>query len=69
MEGTLLGQNPDPTNYLMRVKVSPPGHLFQDPTLSEYPYKDLEYCLDINRFDFIMPISREGGQLLMKAAE
>jgi 2-phosphosulfolactate phosphatase len=67
MEGTLLGKNPDPTNYLMRVKDSPPGRLFQNPALSEYPYQDLEYCLEINRFDFIMPIAREDDHLLMKA--
>ncbi|MBE9473424.1 MAG: 2-phosphosulfolactate phosphatase, partial [Chloroflexi bacterium] len=59
MEELLLGRKPDPNEYLRRVSESPPGRLFQDPKLIDYPYQDLEYCLAINRFDFAMPIYRE----------
>ncbi len=68
IEEALLSQNPDPTNHLLRVKDSPTGRLFQDPDLLEYPSRDLEYCLEINRFDFVMPISRHDDHLLMKAS-
>jgi 2-phosphosulfolactate phosphatase len=65
MEELLLGHNPDPSDYLRRVSESPPGRLFLDPKLKDYPFQDLEYCLMIDRFDFIMPIYREGEHLLM----
>lgn len=67
MEELLQGHNPDPTNYLLRVKESPPGLLFKDPRRLEYPLRDLEYCLAIDRFDFVMPIFRDNGHLLMIA--
>ena len=69
IEELLLDHNPDPSDYLRRVSESPPGRLFQDLKLEDYPYQDLEYCLMINRFDFIMPIYKEGGHLLMIATD
>jgi len=69
MEELILGRNPDPSEYLRRVSESPPGRLFQDPKLIDFPYQDLEYCLAVNRFDFVMPIYRENEHLLMIATE
>jgi 2-phosphosulfolactate phosphatase len=69
LEELLLNHNPDPSDYLRRVSESAPGRLFQDPKLEDYPYQDLEYCLMINRFDFIMPIYKKGGHLLMIATD
>ena len=65
-----LSQNEvDPESYLQRVRESNPGRLFQDPDLPEYPLKDLEYCLTINKFDFVMPVQRSGEHLLMRASK
>jgi 2-phosphosulfolactate phosphatase len=69
MEELLLGCNPDPSQYLRRVSESPPGRLFQDPKSIDYPYQDLEYCLAVNRFEFVMPIFRENEHLLMIATD
>jgi len=67
---TQLSQNEvDPESYLQRVRESTPGQLFQDPELPEYPFKDLEYCLTINKFDFVMPVQRSGEHLLMRASK
>jgi 2-phosphosulfolactate phosphatase len=65
IEALLSGHNPDPSSYLNRVKASAPGQLFLDPQLDDYPLMDLEYCLAINRFDFVMPVLRQDGDLLL----
>jgi 2-phosphosulfolactate phosphatase len=69
MEELLLGRNPDPSGYLRRVSESLPGRLFQDPKIKDYPYQDLEYCLAINEFDFVMPIHKDHEHLLMIATD
>ncbi len=69
MEALLNGRHPDPSQYLNRVIDSPPGRLFQDPELADYPLQDLEYCLAINRFDFILPIRMQEEHLLMVATD
>lgn len=69
LEALISGDNPDPSSYLKRVKDSPPGQLFLDPDLAEYPLEDLEYSLAINRFDFVMPVLKQDGDLLMTARD
>jgi 2-phosphosulfolactate phosphatase len=69
IESLIRGDDPDPSAYLTRVEKSLPGQLFQDPNNDDYPLKDLEYCLEVNRFDFIMPINRVDGDLLMIARD
>jgi 2-phosphosulfolactate phosphatase len=69
IEASVQGHRPDPTPYLNRVKNSPPGQLFLDPQLDDYPLKDLEYSLAINRFDFVMLVSRQDRDLLMIARD
>lgn len=69
MEALLIGHEPDHSPYLQRVIDSPPGRLFQDPELVDYPLKDLEYCLAIDRFGFALPIRKQGEHLLMIATD
>ncbi len=69
IESLVRDQNPDLIPYLNRVKASSPGQLFLDPQLDDYPLKDLEYCLAANKFDFIMPVSKKDGDLLMIARD
>jgi 2-phosphosulfolactate phosphatase len=69
LEALILGVHPHPSPYLKRVKESPPGKLFLDPQLDDYPLEDLEYCMAINRFDFIMPVNKVDGDLLMIARD
>jgi len=66
IEAILSHKEVDPKPYLQRVRDSKPGRLFQDPDIVEFPVDDLEYCLAIDRFDFVMPVQRSGDNLLMK---
>jgi len=61
LEALLKGEDAAPEPYLERVRNSPTGLLFADPEALHLPLPDLEYCLQINRFDFVMPVRRENG--------
>jgi 2-phosphosulfolactate phosphatase len=67
IEHNLTGKLVEVEFYLNRVRESRPGRMFMDPSLTDYPSQDLEYCLNIDRFDFAMPIQREMNRLLMIA--
>lgn len=61
LEALLKGEDPAQEPFLDRVRNSPTGLLFADPEAYHLPLLDLEYCLQINRFDFAMPVRRENG--------
>lgn len=61
MEACLRGLEPDPGPYLERVRLAPDARPFLDPSRPEFPESDLIYATDLDRFDFAMPIRREGG--------
>jgi 2-phosphosulfolactate phosphatase len=65
IEALLTTGNPDPTPYLARVANSPTGKLFQSNTRPEYPATDLPYCLQLDRFNFALPIQRQPDGLLI----
>jgi 2-phosphosulfolactate phosphatase len=67
IEHILEGHSIEAGPYLDRVRDSVPGRMFTNPSLSEYPNEDLEYCLAIDRFNFAMPIHRQNGRFLMIA--
>jgi 2-phosphosulfolactate phosphatase len=69
LEALLKGQNPGTKSFMRRVYDSrdAKGHL--DPTLPEFPESDLDYCTQISRFNFSMPITRENAQLVMRAIQ
>jgi len=67
IESLLSGHKPDPEPIYERVRQSPPGRLFSDPTQPEFNPADLDYCLRSNLFDFAMLVKRENGLLIMKA--
>jgi 2-phosphosulfolactate phosphatase len=64
IEALLTEGNPDPAPYLARVANSTTGKLFQSNTRPEYPATDLPYCIDLDRFDFILAIQRQADDLL-----
>lgn len=51
---------------LERVRSSLPGRMFSDPTLPDFPALDLEYCLQVDRFDFAMQVTREQGLNILR---
>ena len=67
IEALLQGGTPNPEPFLERVRLSPPGQLFSDPCQPEFLAIDLEYCLQLNHFDFAMLVDRKDGLFVMKA--
>lgn len=67
VEALLQGKKPDVSLFIQRVRRSSAGRLFGDPGYPQYPVPDLECCVDVNRFDFAMPVRRQDGSLVMGA--
>jgi 2-phosphosulfolactate phosphatase len=68
LEKHFTGQAVDAQEYIQRVVTSKDGsyHLGNHP---HFPSSDLDYCTRINAFDFAMLITRENGQLVMRAVK
>jgi 2-phosphosulfolactate phosphatase len=66
IEAILLGNLPDPTPFLQRARGSRAGIALASSTRRGIPPEDLEFCLALDRFDFAMPVQREGGLLAMR---
>jgi 2-phosphosulfolactate phosphatase len=69
IQALLSNQKVDPETFLERVRNSTPGRFFRNPDLPEYPLVDLEYCLEVNKFEFTMPVSRSDQNLRMKSSK
>jgi hypothetical protein len=61
----LRGEDPDPNLYLERVRQSVIGRRFPDPNWPDFPPADLPCCMALDRFDFAMPVERQGRTLVM----
>ncbi len=67
LEALMKGHKPDPKPFAQRVYDSRDALRHVDPTQPAFPLSDLDYCTQIDRFDFIMPITRTDGKLVMRA--
>lgn len=67
IEALVGGDTPARDPFLDRVRQSPTGRLFSNPTQSDFHPLDLEYCLAVDRFDFAMSVWRKDGLCVMKA--
>ena len=63
----LQDRDPDPQPFLDRVRFSEAGQILTDPNQPEFPAEDLACALEVNRFDFAMPVTREDGHLVLRA--
>jgi 2-phosphosulfolactate phosphatase len=66
-EALLRGQGPDPAPYVDRVYKSRDALFHLDPNLPEFPVSDLDYCTNIDAFDFAMIVTKENGRPVMRA--
>lgn len=67
LEALLASERPDPKPYTTRVKECRTSrHLFADPEKPQFPWQDIECCVDVDRFDFAMVVERRDGLLVMK---
>jgi 2-phosphosulfolactate phosphatase len=66
IQSLLLGEQPPVEAILSRVRQSREGLLFVDGSRPGLPASDLDYSLDIDRFDFAMQVSRSNGLRIIK---
>ena len=66
LEARIRGHRPDETPFVQRVYASRDALEHLDPQQKAFPLSDLDYCTQIDRFDFAMPITREDGRLVMR---
>jgi 2-phosphosulfolactate phosphatase len=63
----LVGEKPDPEEYVERVKMSRTSqNIFADPGKPQFRWQDIECCIDVDRFDFAMPVEKQDGLFVMK---
>jgi 2-phosphosulfolactate phosphatase len=67
LEALLRGQQPDPAPYIDRVHKSRDALFHLDPNLPEFPKSDLDYCTNVDAFDFAMSVTKENGRHVMRA--
>ena len=66
LEELLKGNQPDTKPFVQRVFESRDALQHLDPAQTGFPLSDLDYCTQIDKFDFAMPITREDGKLIMR---
>jgi len=69
LEALFKGHRPDTKPFVQRVYGSRDAIQHLDPAQPEFPLSDLDYCTQIDRFDFAMPITRENGRLVMRTVK
>ncbi len=69
LEALLRGSQPDTKPFVQRVFKSRDALQHLDTAETGFPLADLDYCTQIDRFDFAMPITHEDGKLIMRAAK
>ncbi|MBC7877761.1 MAG: 2-phosphosulfolactate phosphatase [Anaerolineales bacterium] len=67
LERLFKGQKPDIKPFVRRVYDSKDAEQHLDPNQPEFPESDLDYCTQISRFNFSMPITRNKNRLTMQA--
>ncbi len=65
LEELLKGNSPDTKPFIKRVFDSRDALQHLDPREIAFPRSDLDYCTQIDKFDFAMPVTRENGKLIM----
>jgi 2-phosphosulfolactate phosphatase len=69
LEKLLQGDHPDRKPFIRRVYDSRDALQHLDPQQTGFPHSDLEYCTQIDKFDFAMSITRQAGKLTMRCVK
>lgn len=69
LQELLTGNCPEPSPYLQRVFASRDAIQHLDPLEIAFPLSDLDYCTDMDKFNFAMRITREDGKLVMRCTK
>jgi 2-phosphosulfolactate phosphatase len=65
LEALMKGDQPDPQPFIRRVLASKDASHHLDPGKIGFPFADLDYCTQADKFDFALPITRTDGRLIM----
>ncbi|HSL42153.1 MAG TPA: 2-phosphosulfolactate phosphatase [Anaerolineales bacterium] len=66
LESLLRGDQPEEKSFIRRVLESKDAFPHLDPAQRDYPLSDLDFCAQVDRFDFAMPVIKENGHYLMR---
>ena len=66
IEALIKGEAPEVDPFIHRVRESYSGRIFADPQYPEHSAIDLDYCTQVDRFDFAMRVYRQDGFLVMR---
>ena len=66
LEALLKGERPNPSSYIDRVYASRDAQFHLDPNFPDFPESDLEYCTNIDAFDFAISVTKENGRPVMR---
>ena len=69
LEALLKGHRPVPKPFIQRVLASRDASQHFDPNKVGFPITDLDYCTQVDKFDFAMPIERRDGRLIMHSVQ
>ena len=69
LEALLRGEQPDPAPFIERAIKSRDALKHHDPDFPAFPRTDLDYCTQIDAFDFVMPVNKENGRHVMRAVK
>jgi 2-phosphosulfolactate phosphatase len=69
IEALIDGQQPETQHFIQRVFDSRDALEHLDPAQTAFPLSDLDYCTQIDKFDFAMPITRQDGKLIMRCVK
>lgn len=69
LEACLRNAKPDPAPFVRRVYKSRDALKHLDPNLPAFPRTDLDYCAQIDAFDFAMSVKKENGRPVMRAVK
>ena len=66
LEELLRGSQPKRAPFVKRVRESRDAFSHLDLFQREFPLSDLDYCTQIDRFDFAMPVDKENGRYVLR---
>jgi len=69
IQALLNGHQPEKKPFIQRVFDSRDALQHLDPLQIAFPRSDLDYCTQIDNFDFAMPIMHEDGRLVMRCVK
>jgi 2-phosphosulfolactate phosphatase len=69
LEAIMHGDHPDKKPFIQRVLGSRDALQHLDPAETGFPLSDLEYCTQVDKFDFALPVTWENDSFIMRPAK